>query len=120
MAIATKIGFAYDKDGVRLLNGAPVLDGSPVNVTRAVEGSLRRLQSEYIDLLYLHRIDPKVPIEDTIGALAALVVEGKIRYLGLSEAAEDTIRRAHAVHPLTAVQTEYSLFVRTVEANSFR
>ncbi|MBG6224612.1 aryl-alcohol dehydrogenase-like predicted oxidoreductase [Arthrobacter sp. CAN_A2] len=92
------------------------LDGSPENVRLAVEGSLKRLQTDYIDLYYQHRMDPSVPIEDTMGALAALVQEGKIRHIGLSEAAPATIRRAHAVHPVTALQTEYSLWSRDPEA----
>lgn len=86
----------------------------------AVDGSLRRLRTDYIDLLYLHRIDPATPIEDTIGTLAALVKDGKVRYIGVSEASAATIRKAHAVHPVhpvTAVQTEYSLFERGVEHN---
>ena len=95
----------------------PVIDGSPAHVKAAVEGSLQRLGTDYIDLLYLHRIDPTVPIEDTVGVLANLVNGGKVRYLGLSEASASTIRRAHAVHPITAVQSEYSLFERGIEAN---
>lgn len=92
-------------------NGLPVLglNGSPENVRRSVEGSLRRLNSDYIDLYYQHRIDPETPIEDTVGTLSELIEEGKIRHYGLSEAAPATIRRAHAVHPVTAIQTEYSL-----------
>ncbi len=92
------------------------LDSSPANVRTALEGSLRRLDTDYIDLYYQHRVDPTTPIEDTIGALAELVGEGKIRHIGLSEAAPDTIRRAHAVHAVTALQSEYSLWTRDPEA----
>lgn len=92
------------------------LDGSPENVRLSVEGSLRRLGTDYIDLYYQHRMDPATPIEETVGAFAELVQEGKILGYGLSEAAPETIRRAHAVHPMTALQTEYSLWSRDVEA----
>lgn len=92
-------------------------DSSPAGVRTAVEGSLSRLGTDYIDLYYQHRVDPTTPIEDTVGALAELVDEGKIRHIGLSEAGPDTIRRAHAVHPVTAVQSEYSLFTRDPEAH---
>jgi aryl-alcohol dehydrogenase-like predicted oxidoreductase len=95
--------------------GAWNLDSSPANIRAAVEGSLRRLDTDYIDLYYQHRVDPNTPIEDTVGALAELVAEGKIRHIGLSEAGPDTIRRAHAVHPVTALQTEYSLWTRDPE-----
>jgi aryl-alcohol dehydrogenase-like predicted oxidoreductase len=91
------------------------IDGSPVYVKRAVEASLRRLGIETIDLFYQHRVDPRTPIEETVGAMAELVKEGKVRYLGLSEAAPETIRRAHAVHPIAALQTEYSLWTRDPE-----
>ena len=93
-----------------------VPDSSPANIRTAVEGSLTRLGTDHIDLYYQHRVDPKTPIEETVGALAALVTEGKVRYIGLSEAGPDTIRRAHAVHPLAALQTEYSLWTRDPEA----
>jgi aryl-alcohol dehydrogenase-like predicted oxidoreductase len=109
--IATKFGFAIDPDNP----AARRVDGSADNVKRAVEGSLQRLGTDHIDLYYQHRIDPDVAIEETVGALAELVQAGKIRYIGLSEAAPETIRRAHAVHPLTAVQTEYSLWTRDPE-----
>mgnify|MGYP002681945593 CR=1 FL=1 len=109
--IATKFGTIRHTEG-----DAPGLDGSPANVRLAVEGSLRRLRTDRIDLYYQHRMDPAVPIEETVGALAELVTEGKVRHIGLSEASADTIRRAHAVHPIAAVQTEYSLFSRDVEA----
>ncbi|GIH21413.1 aldo/keto reductase [Rugosimonospora africana] len=92
------------------------LDSSPANIRTAVEGSLKRLGTDYIDLYYQHRVDPQVPIEDTVGALAELVAEGKIRHIGLSEAGPETIRRAHAVHPIAAVQSEYSLWTRYPEA----
>ncbi|NAS25697.1 aldo/keto reductase [Herbidospora sp. NEAU-GS84] len=103
ITIATK--FALDFE-----NGA-VMDGSPAHVRRAVERSLRHLEVDVIDLYYLHRVDPDVPIEETVGAMAELVTAGKVRHLGLSEAAPATIRRAHATHPIAAVQSELSLFV---------
>ena len=91
------------------------LDSSPANIRTAVDGSLRRLGTDHIDLYYQHRVDPKTPIEDTIGALAELVTEGKVRHIGLSEAGVNTIRRAHGVHPITALQSEYSLWTRDQE-----
>jgi aryl-alcohol dehydrogenase-like predicted oxidoreductase len=91
-------------------------DGSPGNVRRSIEGSLRRLGVDHVDLYYLHRVDPDTPIEETVGAMGELVAEGKIRHVGLSEAAPETIRRAHATHPVTALQTELSLWTRDVEA----
>lgn len=91
--------------------------GKPAKVREAIEGSLKRLNVDYVDLYYLHRVDPETPIEDTVGAMADLVKEGKVRHLGLSEAAADTIRRAHAVHPITALQSEYSMFSRDPETN---
>jgi aryl-alcohol dehydrogenase-like predicted oxidoreductase len=111
--IATKFGFSFDPDNPY---GPRGLDGSPENVRRACEGSLERLGTDYIDLFYQHRVDPAVPIEETVAALAELVEEGKVRYIGLSEASADVIRRAHATHPLTAVQSEYSLWTRDPEA----
>jgi aryl-alcohol dehydrogenase-like predicted oxidoreductase len=90
-------------------------DSRPEHVKEVCEASLRRLQTDYIDLFYQHRVDPNVPIEDVVGAMADLVREGKVRYLGLSEAGEETIRRAHAVHPITALQSEYSLWERNLE-----
>ena len=95
--------------------GSGPLDSRPENVRVAVEGSLQRLATDHIDLLYQHRVDPNTPIEDTIGAMAGLVAEGKVRYLGLSEAWVDTIRHAHAVHPIRALQSEYSLWTRDTE-----
>jgi len=92
------------------------LDGSAANVRRSIEGSLRRLRTDHVDLYYLHRVDPRTPIEETVGAMAELVREGKVRHLGLSEASPATIRRAAAVHSLAALQTEYSLWTRHVEA----
>jgi aryl-alcohol dehydrogenase-like predicted oxidoreductase len=92
------------------------MDSRPSHIREAVEGSLRRLETDYIDLLYQHRVDPAVPIEDVVGTMADLVREGKVRYLGLSEAGEHTIRRAHAVHPISALQSEYSLWERNLEA----
>jgi len=109
--IATKFGFRYDEGG--RMSG---VDSTPDNVRRACEGSLRRLGVETIDLLYQHRVDPNVPIEDTVGAMGELVREGKVRHLGLSEAGADTIRRAAATHPIHALQSEYSLWERDVEA----
>jgi aryl-alcohol dehydrogenase-like predicted oxidoreductase len=110
--IATKFGFAFDPASPYSGRG---LDGTPENVRRACDGSLERLGVDHIDLFYQHRIDPDVPIEDTVGAMAGLVQAGKVRYLGLSEAAAETIRRAHATHPITAVQSEYSLWTRDPE-----
>jgi aryl-alcohol dehydrogenase-like predicted oxidoreductase len=104
------------KFGTRSNTGRTGIDGSPENVRLAVEGSLRRLATDHIDLYYQHRVDPATPIEDTVGAMAELVAEGKVRHLGLSEAGPSTIRRAHAVHPVTAVQSEYSLWTRDQEA----
>ena len=108
--IATKFGIGYNAD-----RSALMVDGSPANVRRAIEGSLKRLGVDHIDLYYLHRVDPNTPIEETVGAMAGLVTEGKVRFLGLSEAAPDTLRRGHATHPITALQTEYSLWSREPE-----
>lgn len=94
------------------------VEGRPEYVAWACENSLRRLQTDYIDLYYLHRVDPKVPIEETVGAMAKLVEQGKVRHLGLSEAGPETLRRANAVHPITAVQSEYSLWTRDYEADT--
>jgi aryl-alcohol dehydrogenase-like predicted oxidoreductase len=110
VVLATKFGIVTD---------SPVqnrgIDGTPENARRACDKSLQRLGVEQIDLYYLHRVDPRVPIEDTVGAMAELVRTGKVRHLGLSEASPDTVRRAHKVHPIAAVQTEYSLFSREPE-----
>jgi len=96
------------------------VEGKPDYVAWACDNSLRRLQTDYIDLYYLHRVDAKVPIEDTVGAMVKLIEQGKIRHIGLSEAGPETLRRAHAVHPVTAVQSEYSLWTRDYEANTIR
>jgi aryl-alcohol dehydrogenase-like predicted oxidoreductase len=109
--IATKFGFVIDPDQP----SDRTVDGRPENAKRACDGSLRRLGIDHIDLFYQHRVDPDVPIEETVGAMAELVEAGKVRYLGLSEAAPETIRRAHATHPITAVQNEYSLWTRDPE-----
>jgi aryl-alcohol dehydrogenase-like predicted oxidoreductase len=110
VVVATKFGTILHRgDGTR------GLDGSAENVRLAVEGSLQRLNTDHVDLYYQHRMDPGTPIEETVGALAELIAEGKIRHYGLSEAAPATIRRAHAVHPVTALQTEYSLWSREPE-----
>jgi len=110
VTIATKFGFKFDENGV--IAG---VDSRPEHIRDVVEASLRRLQTDHIDLLYQHRVDPGVPIEDVVGAMAELVRAGKVRYLGLSEAGEKTIRRAHAVHPISALQSEYSLWERNLE-----
>ncbi len=91
------------------------LDGSAANVRRSIEGSLERLGADHVDIYYLHRVDPRTPIEETVGAMGELVTEGKVRCIGLSEASPETLRRAHAVHPVAALQTEYSLWTRDVE-----
>ena len=109
LVIATKFGFRFE-DG-KIVG----IDGSPENARRACEGSLQRLGIETIDLFYQHRVDPNVPIEETVGGMAELVREGKVRHLGLSEAAPETLRRAAAVHPIAALQSEYSLWERGVE-----
>jgi len=111
VVLATKFGLVSHSGG-----GPRVIDSSPANVRAAVEGSLKRLGTDHIDLYYQHRVDPNTPIEDTVGALAKLVAEGKVRAIGLSEAGPDTIRRAHAVYPVAALQTEYSLWTRDPEA----
>ncbi|WP_317195943.1 aldo/keto reductase [Dawidia soli] len=108
--LATKFGFRYRADGTTYF------DGSPAYMKTAVEASLRRLRIDTIDLYYAHRVDPAVPVEEMVGAMAELVKEGKVRYLGLSEASAASIRKAHAVHPITALQNEYSLLTRDVEA----
>jgi aryl-alcohol dehydrogenase-like predicted oxidoreductase len=110
VVLATKFGLISRRDGEQ--RG---LDSRPENVRIAAEGSLRRLGTDHIDLYYQHRVDPDIPIEDTVGAMAELIEEGKVRHIGLSEAAPGTIRRAHAVHPVTALQTEYSLWTRDPE-----
>jgi aryl-alcohol dehydrogenase-like predicted oxidoreductase len=110
VVIATKFGFTFDA------NGANVgVDSRPEHIREVVDGSLRRLATDHIDLLYQHRVDPVVPIEDVVGTMADLVREGKVRFLGLSEAGEKNIRRAHAVHPISVLQSEYSLWERNLE-----
>lgn len=111
IVVATKFGFRFGPSGIT------GVDSSPANVRRACEGSLRRLDIETIDLYYQHRVDPNVPIEDTVGALSELVKQGKVRYLGLSEAGPEVLRRANKVHPIAALQSEYSLWTRDVESN---
>ena len=108
--VATKFGIGYNADRTAL-----AVDGSPANVRRAIEGSLTRLGMDHVDLYYLHRVDPNTPIEETVGAMGELVREGKVRFLGLSEASPETLRRGHAEHPITALQTEYSLWSREPE-----
>jgi aryl-alcohol dehydrogenase-like predicted oxidoreductase len=110
VVIATKFGFAFDADGRQT-----GLSSRPEDVRRAAEGSLRRLRTDVIDLYYQHRVDPEVPVEDVAGAVQDLVTAGKVRHFGLSEASPRTIRRAHAVHPVTALQSEYSLWFREPE-----
>jgi aryl-alcohol dehydrogenase-like predicted oxidoreductase len=116
VAIATKFGFdlnpGFDPRGMK---GAPGVNSQPEHIKRAVEGSLKRLQVETIDLLYQHRVDPNVPIEDVAGTVKELIAAGKVKHFGLSEAGAKTIRRAHAVQPVTALQSEYSLWTRTPE-----
>jgi aryl-alcohol dehydrogenase-like predicted oxidoreductase len=109
LVIASKFGFRFDG------NQITGVDSTPANIRRSVEGSLQRLGIDTIDLYYQHRVDPNTSIEETVGAMAELVRDGKIRHLGLSEAGPETIRRAHAVHPITALQSEYSLWERGVE-----
>jgi len=110
IVIATKFGFTFDERGA--IAG---MDSRPAHIREAVEGSLKRLATDRLDLLYQHRVDRTVPIEEVVGTMAELVREGKVRYLGLSEAGEQTIRRAHAVHPISALQSEYSLWERNLE-----
>ncbi|MFF9671929.1 aldo/keto reductase [Streptomyces eurythermus] len=114
--IATKFNYRMDGAVPGDMSTVGPQDGSAEHVRSSVEGSLRRLGTDHIDLYYQHRVDPNVPIEETVGALGELVAAGKVRYIGLSEASAETIRRAHAVHPVTAVQSEYSLWSRDVEA----
>ncbi len=111
LVVATKFGFRFDGSSIT------GIDGTPENARRACEGSLKRLGVDVIDLYYQHRVDPSVPIEETVGGMAELVREGKVRFLGLSEAAPETLRRAHAVHPIAALQSEYSLWEREVEGD---
>jgi aryl-alcohol dehydrogenase-like predicted oxidoreductase len=116
VVIATKFGFDVSSHlDSRAVKGAPGLDSRPEHIREAVEGSLKRLKIETIDLLYQHRVDPKVPIEDVAGAVKELIQAGNVKHFGLSEAGVKTIRRAHAVQPITALQSEYSLWTRTPE-----
>ena len=108
--VATKFGIGYNAERTAL-----TIDGSPANVRRAIEGSLKRLGMDHVDLYYLHRVDANTPIEETVGAMGELVTEGKVRFLGLSEASPETLRKGHAAHPITALQTEYSLWSRDPE-----
>jgi aryl-alcohol dehydrogenase-like predicted oxidoreductase len=110
VVLATKCGFVWDENGK-----TTGVDGSPAHIREACEASLRRLAVETIDLYYLHRADPQVPIEDTVGTMKELVLEGKVRFMGLSEVSADTLRRADSIHPITALQSEYSLWTRDVE-----
>ena len=112
--VATKFGIGYNAERTAL-----TVDGSPANVRRAIEGSLRRLGMDHVDLYYLHRVDANTPIEETVGAMGELVKEGKVRFLGLSESSPATLRRGHAEHPITALQTEYSLWSREPEDELF-
>jgi aryl-alcohol dehydrogenase-like predicted oxidoreductase len=112
--IATKFGFRFGESGIT------GLDSRPAHIREAAEASLRRLGTDHIDLLYQHRVDPAVPIEDVVGTMGDLVREGKVRFLGLSEAGERTIRRAHAEHPITALQSEFSLWERNLESGIIR
>jgi aryl-alcohol dehydrogenase-like predicted oxidoreductase len=111
VVLATKFGLISHRNGDALM-----VDGHPDNIRVAIEGSLKRLGTDHVDLYYQHRIDPSVPVEETIGTLSDLVREGKVKHIGLSEAAPETIRRAHSVHPLTAIQNEYSLWTRDPES----
>jgi aryl-alcohol dehydrogenase-like predicted oxidoreductase len=113
--IATKFSRRMDDAKPGEMSTVGPADGSAEHVRSSIEGSLQRLGTDYVDLYYQHRVDPNVPIEETVGAMAELVAAGKVRHIGLSEAAPDTIRRAQAVHPIAAVQTEYSLWTRDVE-----
>lgn len=111
--LATKFGFEVNEQG----QWTGQYNGRPAYVRSSIERSLRNLQTDVVDLYYLHRIDPNTPVEETVGAMSRLVEEGKVRYIGLSEVSVESLQRAHAVHPITAVETEYSLFERTVEVN---
>lgn len=113
VTIATKFGFEIDDNGAWTYQ----FNGRPDYVRKSIERSLTNLSTDYVDLYYLHRVDPNTPVEETVGAMSRLVEEGKVRYLGLSEVDVDTLRRAHRIHPITALETEYSLFDRGVEEN---
>ena len=113
VVLATKFGLVFDADSPTFL----AVDGSPEHVNRSIDGSLSRLGTDHVDLYYLHRPSTEIPIEETVGAMAELVTAGKVRHLGLSEASADTVRRAVAVHPIAALQTEYSLWSRDIEGD---
>ena len=114
--IATKFGFRLKDDKSDVFSSKDTyIDSSPEWMRQAVENSLRRLKIETIDLYYAHRLNPDIPVEETVGAMADLIKEGKIRYIGLSECSAETLRKAYAVHPIAALQSEYSLLTRTVE-----
>jgi aryl-alcohol dehydrogenase-like predicted oxidoreductase len=113
VVLATKFGIVFDPSNL----GIRGINGKPEYVRSSVEASLKRLDTDVIDLYYLHRVDPDTPIEETVGAMARLIEDGKVRYIGLSEASADTLRKASSVHPITAVQSEYSLWTRDVEEN---
>ena len=117
VVIATKFGFNIDADGTQ--HAEPPLNSRPEHIKRAVDGSLKRLGTDHIDLLYQHRVDPQIPIEDVAGAVKELIEAGKVKHFGLSEAGVKTIRRAHAIQPVTALQSEYSLWWREPEAEIF-
>jgi aryl-alcohol dehydrogenase-like predicted oxidoreductase len=118
VTLATKFGFQVDGgSALERKPGSSSVDSRPAHIREAVEGSLRRLQTDHVDLIYQHRVDPDVPMEDVAGAVADLVKQGKVRYFGLSEAGVANIRRAHAVHPVSALQSEYSLWERNLEAD---
>jgi aryl-alcohol dehydrogenase-like predicted oxidoreductase len=117
VAIATKFGFNIDADGTQ--HSTPPLNSRPEHIRQVAEASLKRLGTDHIDLLYQHRVDPDVPIEDVAGAVKDLIQEGKVKHFGLSEAGVDVIRRSHAVQPVTALQSEYSLWWREPEEEIF-
>lgn len=117
VVIATKFGIKHGENGPSPLSG---VDSRPEQIRRVTDASLKRLRTDRIDMLYQHRVDPEVPIEDVAGTVKDLIAEGKVKHFGLSEAGAATIRRAHAVHPVTALQSEYSLWMREHEPKSFR
>lgn len=114
VVIATKFGFTFGDD-----NKQQILNSRPDHIRQAIEGSLKRLRTDVIDLYYQHRVDPEVPIEDVAGTIKDLIAEGKVKHFGLSEAGPETIKRAHAVQPVTALQSEYSMWWREPEEKSF-
>jgi aryl-alcohol dehydrogenase-like predicted oxidoreductase len=120
VVVATKFGFAIPADGVRPASGMPALNSRPAHIKEVAEASLKRLKTDVIDLFYQHRVDPNVPIEEVAGAVRDLIREGKVRHFGLSEAGAGTIRKAHAVQPVTALQSEYSLWWRRPEQSEWK